>query len=127
MKGLKNVMKPLMDETTGAAGYMICGGLHGETTMVNGGSATTIIDHPLSSLETSLWLLIPSVGAISIGLGHIVTALQVFYMYPLLGPFCLLGIGLGLVFVAAALITFITIFSNYPLAHFIRQRRYAYV
>jgi len=120
-------MKPLMDETTGAAGYMICGGLHGETTMVNGGSATTIIDHPLSSLETSLWLLIPSVGAISIGLGHIVTALQVFYMYPLLGPFCLLGIGLGLVFVAAALITFITIFSNYPLAHFIRQRRYAYV
>ena len=34
----------------------------------------TIIDHPLSPLETLLWLLIPSAGAISAGLGHIVAA-----------------------------------------------------
>ena len=73
-----------LDPETGSAGYMICGGLQGETTMVNGGSATTIIDHPLSFLETFLWLLIPSAGAISMGLGHIVMALEVFAMYPLL-------------------------------------------
>ena len=28
----------ILDEETGAADYMICGGLQGETTMVNGGS-----------------------------------------------------------------------------------------
>lgn len=117
----------VLDEETGAAGYMICGGLQGETTVVNGGSATTIIDHPLSAIETALWLLIPSVGAISAGIGHIAMALDVFVMYPALGPFCLLGIGLGAVIVVAALVTFITIFSNYPLVYLMNRRKYAYV
>jgi len=95
MKGLKNVMKPLMNETIGSAGYMICGGLQGETTMVNGGSGTTIIDHPLSPLETFLLLIVPSAGAISMGLGHMVAANVIFTTYILTAPFCLIGVPLG--------------------------------
>ena len=126
MKGLKNVMKPLMDETTGSAGYMICGGLQGETTMVNSGSGTTIIDHPLSPLETFLLLIVPSAGAISMGLGHMVAANVIFTTYMLAAPFCLIGCAIGLVLIAVALVTFITIFSNYPLVYLMSRRRYAY-
>ena len=33
------------DETTGAAGYMICGGLHGETAVLSGGSLSEAVDN----------------------------------------------------------------------------------
>jgi len=116
----------VIDEETGAAGYMICGGLHGGNTMVNGGSGTTIIDHPFSPLETLLWLLIPSAGAISAGLGHIVAAQTIFELYMFAAPFCLIGCVIGLAFIAVALVTFIVIFSNYPLVYLIRRREYEY-
>lgn len=72
-------------------------------------------------------VLIPAMGALSCGLGHIVWALDLFAACPALGPFCLAGIGLGAIFAVAALAIFVTIFSNYPLVYFMRQRRYAYV
>ncbi|MCK5061892.1 transglutaminase domain-containing protein [Candidatus Parcubacteria bacterium] len=45
----------VFDPDTGSAGYMICGGLHGETTMANGGSLTDIIDDAID--DFLLWLL----------------------------------------------------------------------
>ena len=44
----------VMDEETGAAGYMICGGLHGETTMVNGGSLSKAIDNLYKTILKAL-------------------------------------------------------------------------
>ena len=35
----------VMEEATGSAGYMICGGLHGDNTMVNGGSLSQAVDN----------------------------------------------------------------------------------
>ncbi len=40
----------IQDRATGAAGYMICGGLHNETTMLNGGSTTSIFDGLVNTL-----------------------------------------------------------------------------
>ncbi|MBW2739373.1 MAG: hypothetical protein JRE64_11120 [Deltaproteobacteria bacterium] len=70
-------MKALMDEATGAAGYMICGGLHGENTIVNGGSLTQIVHnlvHLYEKLLTFLKLMVVG-GSISMGLGAIKAAL----------------------------------------------------
>ena len=44
----------VMDEESGAAGYMICGGLHGETTMVNGGSLSKAIDNLYKTILKAL-------------------------------------------------------------------------
>jgi len=116
----------VLDEETGAAGYMICGGLHGETTMVNGGSGTTIIDHPLSYWETFLYILLTGGGPVSAGLAHMMAAIAIFDLYPLLLPFCLLGGVIGLALIAVGLLAFITIYYSYPLARLIRRRKYAY-
>ena len=115
-----------LDRETGSAGYMICGGLQGETTMVNGGSSTTIVDHPLNFIETFLYILITAGGPISAVLAHMVAAVEVFTMYPLLGPFCLLGVYVGIALILVGLIAFISIYDSYPLARFIRRKRYAY-
>ncbi len=34
-----------MDEESGAAGYMICGGLHGDNTIISGGSLSQAINN----------------------------------------------------------------------------------
>ena len=42
------------DEETGASGYMICGGLHNETIIVNGGSLSKAIDNLFKSILKAL-------------------------------------------------------------------------
>jgi len=112
----------VMDEASGGAGYMICGGLHGETTMVNGGSGTTIIDHPLSYWELFLYILLTGGGPISSGLAHMIAAYKVFAMFPLLGPFCFLGGLIGMALILVGFLAFIKIYSSYPTARLIRRR-----
>ena len=57
----------VMNEATGAAGYMICGGLNNETTLINGGSGTTIINNPLSTFVAFLYKLVLGGSSITVG------------------------------------------------------------
>ena len=64
----------VMDEETGAAGYMICGGVHGDNAVLSGGSLTQIVRnlvHLYEKLFTLIKLII--VGGGPIGVGFVIT------------------------------------------------------
>ena len=118
---------------------MICGGvetLHNE--IINGGSGTTIIAHPLSRYETGAYLLVPGLSAISAGLAKIVAAT---YVYDLIAvatatagttlagaAFCVVGSAIGLGLMCVGVWVIIQIFKDpNVISIFIRSRkRYAY-
>ena len=123
---------------TGSGGYMICGGvetLHNE--IINGGSGTTIIAHPLSRYETGAYLLVPGLSAISAGLAKLVAATYVYDLVALTAPtgiilseaaFCIVGSAIGLGLMCVGIWVLIEIFKNPSvISIFIRRRkRYAY-
>jgi len=128
----------VMNEETGAAGYMICGGLHGETTMVNGGSLTQIV-HNLVRLYDKICTLIQLIvlggGPIATGLAMIRGALLMLslvteVMFPLfiLYPFVFFIFALGIIFIYTGLVSLIEVLEEYyaTLPRRMRRRKYAY-
>ncbi len=125
----------VMDEETGAAGYMICGGLYGDNAVLSGGSLTKAIDNLMLQLghlivkilkTMDAWLIFATmVGA---GVAHIVGAIWILSMYTLISLFipCMLGIVLGMIFFAVALRVFEQLLKNIYTIRF-RRRQYAYV
>ena len=114
----------VMDEDTGAAGYMICGGLNSETMLINGGSGTTIINNPIATFEAFLMKLTPGLGALSVAtmlMYAIGELLGVMPVYMVVG-----GVLFSYVFVLLAVTLFIAAFTVPPLSIWIRRREYAY-
>ena len=114
----------VMDEETGAAGYMICGGLHNENTLINGGSGTTIIDNPLSTFQAFLFKLIPGLGSLCVGLAILFAISEFFMSMPLL--LSMGGLLFGYVFILLGIALIIASFTVPPISIWIRRREYAY-
>ena len=113
-----------MDEATGAAGYMICGGLHGENTLISGGSGTTIIDNPIATFQAFLYKLIPGVGSIQVGIIALFAVSKFFETLPIM--LTLGGLLFGYVFILLGITLVITSFYVPPISIWIRRREYAY-
>ena len=113
-----------MDEETGAAGYMICGGLHGETTLVNGGSGTTIIDNPIATFQSFIAKLIPGIGSLQVGIVALFAVSKFFSILPVM--LSLTGLLFGYVFVLLGIALIIASFYTPPISIWIRRREYAY-
>ena len=131
----------VVNPVTYGAGYMICGGIvsYGglveDATVINGGSAATIIDHPLSQVELFLLTAVIGLGPICSGLGHMVAA---DYVYGLLATYAgyaggvplVLGLQVvGAALIVAGLVAFAAVYSGFwPGSACLRRRReYAYV
>jgi len=112
------------DEATGAAGYMICGGLHGENTLISGGSGTTIIDNPIATFQAFLYKLIPGVGSIQVGIIALFAVSKFFETLPIM--LTLGGLLFGYVFILLGITLVITSFYVPPISIWIRRREYAY-
>ena len=117
----------VVDEVTGAAGYMICGGLHGETTLVNGGSSSTPIGLVIAKLFTFLY----KIGDLFVVPG---TCLAVARMIMVAKTFFKVSIVLSIIFpifaiffVCIAIIIFALLLRNF-LAIYTpkRKKEYAY-
>jgi len=113
----------VMNEATGAAGYMICGGLNNETTLINGGSGTTIIDNPLSTFIAFLYKLVPGMACLSMAC-FIIEILAMFINMPFLLFFG--GVVFGAIFMVLGLYLIIKALSIPPLSRIRRRREYAY-
>lgn len=122
---------------TGSGGYMICGGVDPlYSKIINGGSGTTIIAHPLSRYETGALLLVPGLGAIAAGLGKIATAT---FLYDIVAvtaaktlagaAFCIVGSAIGCGLILFGTWALIQIFkAPSVITNLIRRRKdYAYV
>ena len=125
----------VMDEETGAAGYMICGGLHNENTLINGGS----LSEPLNNLTLQIGLLLAKIlktldalvvatTIIGAGIAHIVAAIYVLAAYPTIFLFIpyVGGLVIGMLFIVAAIKIFEQLLKNIYTIHFRRRRQYAY-
>ena len=121
----------VMDEETGAAGYMICGGLHGETALVNGGSLVNSLLHAIHDFKMALAAFAAAGGFASAGFAHIVAALNLYKAAAtaslLVSPFGFIGFVIGLIFLVVALVLYIKLFDYLFISYrFIRRTRYAY-
>jgi len=116
----------VMNEETGAAGYMICGGLHGDNTMLSGGSGTTIINNIIATIEAFLYKLVPAAGSLSAGLAKLVIAYHYFLYYNLPLLFFIGGTIIGLLFVLLAITLLIHSFITPPISRIRRKSEYAY-
>ena len=125
----------VVDETTGAAGYMICGGLYGDNAVLNGGSGTNSINNLVAKLLHLAHIAkatVPGLAALSIALNLFSTLL--FFLestLPLLilVPFAIFFWVLGVVFLCAAYILLVKLvdkFINMPHAVIRRRKEYAY-
>ena len=114
----------VMDEGTGAAGYMICGGLNNETTMVNGGSGTTVINNPIATFQSFIAKLIPGIGSLQVGIVALFAVSKFFSILPVM--LSLTGLLFGYVFVLLGIALIIASFYTPPISIWIRRREYAY-
>ena len=114
----------LEDEGTGAAGYMICGGLNNETTMVNGGSGTTVINNPIATFQSFIAKLIPGIGSLQVGIVALFAVSKFFSILPVM--LSLTGLLFGYVFVLLGIALIIASFYTPPISIWIRRREYAY-
>jgi len=114
----------VMDEETGAAGYMICGGLNNENTIVNGGSGTTIINNPIATFEAFMMKLVPGLGSISVATMIMYATAEIFGAIPM----CMLlgGILFAYVFILLGTALLIAAFTTPSISILIRRRDYAY-
>ena len=115
----------VIDEKTGAAGYMICGGLHGE--VINGGSLSEIVDNLFITILKALkkaWVAgdkgaIANTVAIAAAF-HLIGALMVYVAgYT---AFAVWYLAWSLILVAAAVLI-IKLLDNYA---WIKRKRYDY-
>ncbi|MBW2739385.1 MAG: hypothetical protein JRE64_11180 [Deltaproteobacteria bacterium] len=102
-----------MDEETGAAGYMICGGLHGDNDVLSGGSLTQIVHnlvHLYEKILTLIKVIVIGGEPISVGLRLLKAVLMIMlYMdqlivlpiiaYPL-AAFCMI-IGIAFIYIVS--------------------------
>ena len=127
----------VMDEETGAAGYMICGGVHGDNAVLSGGSLTQIVRnlvHLYEKLFTLIKLIIVGGGPIGVGfalLKNITFLLHAIdtVMLPLfiLYPFSFFYMLLGIAFIYVGLVALITVLEGYyAILPRIRRKEYAY-
>ena len=114
----------VMDEATGAAGYMICGGFNNENTIVNGGSGTTIIDNPVSTFQAFIMKLIPGLGCINVATMIMYATAKLFGVIPV--SILLGGILFSYVFILLGTALLIAAFTQPPISILIRRREYAY-
>ena len=114
----------VMDEETGAAGYMICGGLHNENTLINGGSGTTIINNPISTFQAFLYKLVPGLGSICVATMIIFVLAEFLEILPIF--MFVGGIIFGVLFMLLGIKLIIEAFKVPPLSIWIRRRKYAY-
>jgi hypothetical protein len=122
----------VMDEESGAAGYMICGGLHGDDTIISGGSLSQAINNLISGLMH----LIDLVKVCAMSAGILVTALQIMRAAVLvlqstlplllLAPFSCFFWAIGIALVYVAIVSLITVLNSFKAAWFIRRKEYAY-
>ena len=122
----------VMDEETGSAGYMICGGLHGDNTIISGGSLSQAINNLISGLMH----LIDLVKVCAMSAGILVTALQIMKTAVLvlqstlplllLSPFSCFFWAIGIALVYVAMVSLITVLNSFKAAWFIRRKEYAY-
>ena len=120
-----------MNTETGAAGYMICGGLvYGglvkDVTLINGGGSATIIDHPLSKFELFLLICAVGMGFISTGFAHVAIAEILYLEYMLALPMVLALSALGSVLLLGGLFAFAALYKSFFATLFIFKRKYAY-
>ena len=114
----------VMDEETGAAGYMICGGLHNENTLINGGSGTTIINNPISTFQAFLYKLVPGLGSLCVAAAILFAMSELFMSMPLL--LFMGGLLFGYIFILLGVALIIASFTVPPISIWIRRREYAY-
>jgi hypothetical protein len=127
VEGWKGDGWQVLDPVTGAAGYMICGGLvYGgqveNVTLINGGSGATIIDHPLSKFELFLLICAVGMGFISTGLGHVVIAEYLYMASYAALPMVLALSTLGSVLLLGGLFAFAALYKSF-FATIINTRR----
>lgn len=117
----------VMDEETGAAGYMICGGLHGDNTILSGGSLSRVLLNLFLQVEHLLHALIMAGGFWVSGYALVYAAQAILAAYILLLPLALLIGAFGVLFMYMALISFVKTLQSYvPYSLLPRRRRYAY-
>ena len=128
----------VMDEESGAAGYMICGGLHGDNTVLSGGSLTQIVHnlvHLYEKILTLIKVIVIGGGPISVGLRLLKAVLMIMsYMdqlivlpiiaYPLAAFYMIIGIA----FIYIGIVALITALEGFyaTLPRRIRKKEYAY-
>ena len=120
----------VMDEATGAAGYMICGGLHGDNTIIHGSSSSM----PIGLLIAKLFTLMYKIADLIIVPCSIafVAALKAFAIYFAIGsPFGFIILLwypiLACVMMCIALIIFMRLYENIQGMYIPRRmREYVY-
>ena len=122
----------VMDEETGAAGYMICGGLHNDTTIISGGSLSQAINNLIYLLLKILEVikLFGIAGTImSVAFAYIYAAILVLdALLPLLIilPFAFFFWAVGIALIYTSLLTLITLLEGMHAVRFIRRKEFAY-
>ena len=115
----------VLDEASGAAGYMICGGLHGANNMVNGGSSSIPVGLLIAKLFKFLYKIgdlfnVPGTalfvaGALIFAMTHFECGLVLSIVFPIIAMFM----------VCIALILIVIMWNNiwvfYP-----KRRKYSY-
>lgn len=122
------------DEETGATGYMICGGLHGDNTMLSGGSLSKALENLMVQLGLFLAKVLKTIDSFVVldtillaGVVHIIAAMLVILEYQtlLVFLFSMGGMALGAIFIAVALRVFTQLLKNIYGMYFLRRKVYA--
>ena len=120
----------LEDETTGAAGYMICGGLHGETTAImSGGNLVHAIVHWVHNFKNLLTAMAAAGGIASAGLFKIYLMIKMIKLSLLLIPLAAIVGIFAIALLLVALVAYIKLFQAFTPLSFNKRRRkrgYAY-
>ena len=119
----------LEDEETGAAGYMICGGLHGETTVIiSGGSLTQALLHWAHNFKNLMMAMAAAGGIASAGLLKIYLMIKIIEFSLFLLPFAAIAGIFGVLLLLVALVAYIKLFQSFtPLSFNKRRRKRGYV
>ena len=114
----------VLNEATGAAGYMICGGFHNENTIINGGSGTTVIENPIATFQAFLAKIVPGMGSLFVAAAILFAMFKFFELLPI----CMLlgGLLFGYIFILLGVALIIAAFKTPPISIWIRRREYAY-
>ena len=114
----------LEDEVTGAAGYMICGGLHGETTVImSGGNLVQAIAHWVHNWKNLMMAMAAAGGIASAGLFKIYLMIQIIKFNLFLLPFAAIAGIFGVLLLLVALVAYIKLFQSFTPLSFNRRRR----
>lgn len=114
----------LEEEETGAAGYMICGGLHGETTaIISGGNLVHALVHWAHNFKNLMIAMAAAGGIASAGLFKIYLMIQIIKLNLLLLPFAIIDGIFGVLLLLVALVAYIKLFQSFTPLSFNRRRR----